>query len=35
MGLVLAEKMRPARRGSQPVLYVEWDQDHWRPVKLD
>jgi hypothetical protein len=34
-GSVLAEKMRPARRGSQPVLYVEWDQDHWRPVKLD
>jgi len=34
-GMVLAEKMRPARRGSQPILYVEWDQDHWRPVKLD
>jgi hypothetical protein len=34
-GAVLAEKMRPARRGSLPVLYVEWDQDHWRPVKLD
>jgi tRNA(Ile2) C34 agmatinyltransferase TiaS len=34
-GLVLAEKMRPARRGSQPILYVEWDQDKWRPVKLD
>jgi tRNA(Ile2) C34 agmatinyltransferase TiaS len=34
-GAVLAEKMRPARRGSRPVLYVEWDQDYWRPVKLD
>ena len=34
-GLVLAEKMRPARRGSQPVLYVEWDQEAWRPLKLD
>jgi tRNA(Ile2) C34 agmatinyltransferase TiaS len=34
-GAVLAEKMRPARRGSLPILYVEWDQDHWRPVKLD
>jgi tRNA(Ile2) C34 agmatinyltransferase TiaS len=34
-GMVLAEKMRPACRGSLPVLYVEWDQDHWRPVKLD
>jgi tRNA(Ile2) C34 agmatinyltransferase TiaS len=34
-GSVLAEKMRPARRGSQPILYVEWDQDHWLPVKLD
>lgn len=34
-GSVLAEKMRPARRSSQPILYVEWDQDHWLPVKLD
>jgi tRNA(Ile2) C34 agmatinyltransferase TiaS len=34
-GMVLADKMRPARRGNQPILYVEWDQDHWRPVKLD
>lgn len=34
-GSILAEKMRPARRSSQPILYVEWDQDHWLPVKLD
>jgi tRNA(Ile2) C34 agmatinyltransferase TiaS len=34
-GLVLADKLRPARRGRQPVLYVERDQDHWNPVKLD
>jgi hypothetical protein len=33
--MVLADKMRPARRGNQPILYVEWDQDHWRPIKLD
>jgi tRNA(Ile2) C34 agmatinyltransferase TiaS len=34
-GLVLADKLRPARRGAQPVLYVEWQEDHWQPVKLN
>lgn len=34
-GLVLSDKLRPARRQSQPVLFVEWDQDHWSPLKLD
>jgi tRNA(Ile2) C34 agmatinyltransferase TiaS len=34
-GLVQAEKLRPARRGGQPVLYVEWQDDHWQPLKLN
>ncbi len=34
-GLVASEKLRPARRGGQPVLYVEWQDDHWQPSKLD
>lgn len=34
-GWVLADKLRPARRGHQPILYVEWDEEHWLPVKLD
>jgi tRNA(Ile2) C34 agmatinyltransferase TiaS len=33
-GLVLADKLRPARRDGLPVLYVEWEVDHWMPVKL-
>jgi tRNA(Ile2) C34 agmatinyltransferase TiaS len=34
-GLVQAEKLRPARRGGQPVLIVEWQDDHWQPLKLN
>jgi tRNA(Ile2) C34 agmatinyltransferase TiaS len=34
-GLVLADKLRPARRGGKPVLYVEWQADHWLPVKVN
>jgi hypothetical protein len=34
-GLVQAEKLRPARRGGRPVLYVEWQEDHWQPLKLN
>jgi hypothetical protein len=34
-GLVQAEKLRPARRGGQPVLYVEWQDGYWQPLKLD
>jgi tRNA(Ile2) C34 agmatinyltransferase TiaS len=34
-GLVLADKMRPARRDGQPVLFVERENDHWLPLKLD
>jgi tRNA(Ile2) C34 agmatinyltransferase TiaS len=34
-GLVHSEKLRPARRGGQPVLFVEWQNDHWQPLKLN
>ena len=34
-GLVQTDKLRPARRGGQPIAVVEWDSDHWLPLKLD
>jgi len=34
-GMILADKLRPARRGSLPVAVVQWDEDHWTPLKLD
>jgi tRNA(Ile2) C34 agmatinyltransferase TiaS len=34
-GLVLADKLRPARRNSQPILFVERQDDHWLPLMLD
>jgi len=34
-GLVLADKLRPARRNSQPILIVERQADSWLPLKLD
>ena len=34
-GLVQSEKLRPARRGGQPVLFVEWQNDYWQPLKLN
>jgi tRNA(Ile2) C34 agmatinyltransferase TiaS len=34
-GLVQSDKLRPARRGGQPVAVVEWSGDHWLPLKLD
>jgi tRNA(Ile2) C34 agmatinyltransferase TiaS len=34
-GLVLADKLRPARRSGMPVQYVDWQDDHWQPVKLN
>jgi tRNA(Ile2) C34 agmatinyltransferase TiaS len=34
-GLVLTDKLRPARRGGQPIAVVEWTGDHWLPLKLD
>ena len=34
-GLLLVDKLRPARRGGQPVAVVNWEDDHWQPLKLD
>jgi tRNA(Ile2) C34 agmatinyltransferase TiaS len=34
-GLILADKLRPARRNHQPVLFVERTDDYWLPLKLD
>jgi tRNA(Ile2) C34 agmatinyltransferase TiaS len=34
-GQVQTDKMRPARREGQPVLFVERENDHWLPLKLD
>ena len=34
-GLVQVDKLRPARRGGQPIAVVEWAGDHWLPLKLD
>jgi tRNA(Ile2) C34 agmatinyltransferase TiaS len=34
-GLVQTDKLRPARRGGQPVAVVEWMGGYWQPLKLD
>ncbi len=34
-GMVQATKLRPARRGGRPIAFVQWDVDHWQPLKLD
>jgi hypothetical protein len=34
-GLILADKLRPAQRGGRPVQFVDWQDDHWQPLKLD
>jgi hypothetical protein len=34
-GLILADKLRPARRDGQPILFVERQAEHWLPLKLD
>ena len=34
-GLILTDKMRPARRNGQPILFVEQHDDYWLPLKLD
>lgn len=33
--LILTDKLRPARRNKQAVVFVKWYEDHWQPVKLD
>ena len=40
-GMILADKLRPARRGGKPVQYVQraviqnTTQEYWEPLKLD
>ncbi len=34
-GLVQTDRLRPARRNGRPVAVVEWQDDHWLPLKLD
>lgn len=34
-GLVMADRLRPARRGGRPVAVVELHEDVWQPLKLD
>jgi tRNA(Ile2) C34 agmatinyltransferase TiaS len=34
-GMVLADKLRPARRYGQPILYVQQENGYWQPLKLD
>ncbi len=34
-GMMMSDKIRPARRGGRPVAYVEWREDHWEPLKLN
>jgi tRNA(Ile2) C34 agmatinyltransferase TiaS len=34
-GMILTDKMRPARRNGQPILFVERQDDHWLPLKLN
>ncbi|MGD9101517.1 MAG: ABC transporter substrate-binding protein [Anaerolineae bacterium] len=34
-GLVQTDKVRPARRGGQPIAVVEWAGGYWQPLKLD
>jgi len=34
-GLIQTDRLRPARRGGQPVAVVEWAGEYWMPLKLD
>ncbi len=34
-GLILADKMRPARRQGKPILIVEKEDNYWLPLKVD
>ena len=34
-GLVMADKLRPARRGGRAVAIVRWVDGYWQPLKLD
>lgn len=32
-GMILSDKIRPARRNGKPVALVQWAEDHWQPIK--
>ena len=34
-GMVLCDRLRPARRNGRPILFVEQENDYWLPLKLD
>lgn len=34
-GLVLTDKLRPARRAGRPIAVVEWAGEYWLPLKLN
>lgn len=34
-GLLLIDKLRPARRGARPIVFVERVNGYWRPLRLD
>jgi hypothetical protein len=34
-GVVMADKLRPARRKGKPILYVQQENEIWQPLKLD
>ena len=34
-GLVLCDRLRPARRNGRPILFVEQENEYWLPLKLD
>ena len=34
-GLIQTDRLRPARRGGQPIAFVEWAEEFWQPLKLD
>ena len=34
-GLVQCDKLRAARRGGRPVVFVQWQDDHWFPLILE
>lgn len=32
-GLIMSDKIRPARRNGKPIALVQWAEDHWQPIK--
>jgi tRNA(Ile2) C34 agmatinyltransferase TiaS len=34
-GMIMTSKLRPARRNGRSVAVLQWNEDHWQPLKLD